>query len=481
MILVEQIDIQYTAPPTAARMHADDSFVRGIMGPIGSGKSVACVMEIMARAMRQAPGSDKIRRTRWAIIRNSYPELRSTTIKTVLDWWPPALCMMRWDAPITGRIRFPLGDGTQLDTELFFLALDLPKDTKKLLSLELTGAWVNEAREIDKTIIDTVTSRVGRYPSKRAGGPTWSGVVMDTNPPDETHWWYHLAEENTPPDWKFWRQPPALFLREGQYRINFSAENIQHQPLGGDYWLRQVGGKTPEWIRVYLMGEYGTVLAGKAIFSDSWNDQLHVGDVLPLPRHEIICGWDWGLTPACVIAQVSPQGQLRILDEIIGHNIGVHQFADGFVVPLLKTKYRDCPQTHIGDPAGRQRSQTDERTVFDELARIGISVLPTNNNSPLARWEAVRYFLTRLVSGQPGLVLDRSCKTLRKGFSGGYRFRQLQVSGDTRYSEQADKNEYSHCHDALGYLCQYLREPVFYNTEPAIDAGVVAYDVVAGY
>lgn len=471
----------YVAEPTAVAFHASDAFVRGVMGPIGSGKSVACVMEIISRAMRQAPDANRVRRTRWAVIRNTYPELTSTTIKTWMDWLPVAQCPITYSSPITGRFRVGLGDGTRLDCEVLFLALDLPKDVKKLLSLELTGAWINEARELDKIIIDTVTSRVGRFPAKMDGGPSWSGVIMDTNPPDDSHWWYRLAEEACPAGWRFWRQPPALIRRaEHHYEVNPAAENLKHQPLGGEYWLRQVGGKTLEWIKVYLLGEYGTVLDGKPIYAGAWNDALHVAEVALLPRQEVICGWDWGLTPACVVAQVSARGQLRVLEEVIGQDTGVRQFAEGFVLPLLQTRYRECPHTHIGDPAGRQRSQTDERTVFEELARLGLRVMPTANNRPLARWEAVRHFLSRLVDGQPGLVLSPQCKVLRKGFNGGYRFRPLQVSGETRYSEQADKNAYSHPHDALGYVCQFLNPRGQRSPAPVLAGGWV-YDAVAGY
>lgn len=472
----------YVAESTATQFHADDSFVRGLMGPIGSGKSVACVIEIISRAMRQAPDQNRARRTRWAVIRNTYPELTSTTIKTWMDWLPVSQCPITYSSPITGRFKAPLQDGTRIDCEILFLALDLPKDVKKLLSLELTGAWINEARELDKIIIDTVTSRVGRFPAKMDGGPTWSGVIMDTNPPDDSHWWYRLSEEGRPDSWKFWRQPPALIERgPEQYVVNPAAENLQHQPLGGDYWLRQVGGKTREWIQVYLMGEYGTIMAGKPIYAGAWSDTLHVAEVAPMVRHEIICGWDWGLTPACVIAQVTPRGQLVILDEVIGEDTGVRQFAEGFVIPLLQTQYRDCPQTHIGDPAGSQRAQADERTVFEELARLGIRVIPAPNNSPLARWEAVRYYLGRLVDGKPGFILSPRCKLLRKGFNGGYRFRQLQVSGETRYSDQADKNQYSHCHDALAYLALWLRAPQKANPPPRTTAHSMIYDTVAGY
>ena len=51
----------YTAEPTGVRFHADrTSFVRGIMGPIGSGKSVMCVQEIVNLAANQRPSGDGV-------------------------------------------------------------------------------------------------------------------------------------------------------------------------------------------------------------------------------------------------------------------------------------------------------------------------------------------------------------------------------------------------------------------------------------
>ena len=141
-----------------------EAFVRGIRGPVGSGKSAACCVELFRRASQQAvnPITQK-RQTRWAIIRNTFPELRTTTVKTWLDWFPENVFgKFNWQPPYTHMIRF-----ADMEMEVLFLALDRPDDVKKLLSLELTGAFINEARECNKSIIDAVTMRVGRYPASR--------------------------------------------------------------------------------------------------------------------------------------------------------------------------------------------------------------------------------------------------------------------------------------------------------------------------
>ena len=50
---------------------------------------------------------------------------------------------------------------------------------------------------------------------------------------------------------------------------------------------------------------------------------------------------------------------------------------------------------------------------------------------------------------------------LRKGFNGGYQFRRLNVGGE-KYADKADKNDFSHPHDATQYLCQGAQGEIDY-------------------
>ncbi len=151
------LNLDFRQSPTVWQFLQDDAFVRGMLGPVGSGKSYACCAEVMMRAVKQKPSPvDGIRYSRFAIVRNSYPMLKTTTIKTWLDLFPESTFgPLLWTPPITHHIRLPArGEAAGIDCEVIFLALDQPKDVRKLLSLELTGAWVNEARELPKAVID---------------------------------------------------------------------------------------------------------------------------------------------------------------------------------------------------------------------------------------------------------------------------------------------------------------------------------------
>jgi hypothetical protein len=355
-----------------------------------------------------------------------------------------------------------IGDGTGLDLEVVFIAMETAQDTGKLRSLELTGAWINEASELPKEVFDMVTQRVGRYPAKRDGGPIHPCVIMDTNPPDDDHWWYKLAEEERPENWDFFDQPGGLLrVQEGDdvhYIPNPDAENIFNLPGGYEYYLRMVAGKTDDWIKIFILGQYGTTADGKPVYPE-YNDRVHVAEheIDANPMLPLYLGWDFGLTPACIIGQLTPRGQLVILEELVSEDMGIRQFATDVVKPVLMNKYSRLKFVSVGDPAGMNRSQTDERTCFQELLEAGIATEPANTNDFIPRRESVAFFLNRMAGGEPGFVLSPNCRQLRKGFLGGYRYERLKVAGE-RYRDRPVKDKFSHPMDALQYLCLKVRD-----------------------
>lgn len=433
------MNLIYRPPgPVVSKFLACQDFVRGIVGPLGSGKSAGCTIEILSRSQEQKPADDGKRYTRWAVIRNSYPELKTTTIKTYFQWMPQAYGKANFDSPIVHHVKT-----ADLDMEVLFLALDREDDVKKLLSLELTGAWLNEAREIPKAIVDALTGRVGRYPPVQKGGCTWSGIIMDTNPPDDQSWWYRLAEEETPKGWSFFKQPPG---------DSPEAENIQNLPR--DYYERIKAGKDPDWIKVYVRGEYGFVTEGKAVYP-MFRDRIHVSPekLEPLPELPLLIGADFGLTPAAIIGQKLVDGRWLILDEFVADSCGNIRFAE-LLKKYVATKFPgfmvDCA---FGDPAGHSRAQSDERTALEIMKTYtGWQWKAAPSNDPGMRREVVIAALNRLVDGNPGLLVSPEAKMIRKGFSGGYHYAFVRSGNGTQIHETPKKNEFSHPHDGLQYL-----------------------------
>ena len=436
-----------------------DAFVRGIMGPVGSGKSALCTNELLRLIMHQ-PNS------RWVVVRNTYRELEDTTINTWMDWARPLGEFKH--RTMTHYIK--QGEHT---AEVLFRALDRPQDIGKLLSLELTGAWVNEAREIPKAIIDMLQTRLGRYPPIRDGGPVRSCLLLDTNPPDDFSWWYRcFSDGNTPDGWELFRQPGGL---------DPLAENLDN--LVPDYYQRIAAGKDQAWIDVYVNGQYGYVVDGKPVYPE-FNARAHVAEknIQFDPELRQVVGLDFGLTPAAAFLQQTATGQWQVWHEIVTEDTGAATFAE-ILGKFIRT--RPAEYEIWGDPAGDQRSAIREsETPFKILRAAGINAKPAPTQDPILRREAVARNLTRLDMGaQPGLIISPTCRYLRRGMNGGFKYRQVQVSGYERWHDKAEKNIYSHICEAAEYgLCGAGEartvvgsgrnwEPIDYTD---VDGGVVA-------
>jgi hypothetical protein len=437
--------LNYTASSTFSKVHRDNNFIRIVVGPVGSGKSVGCCWEIFMRAMAQAASPDGVRRSRWIIVRNTLPQLETTTMATWKQWFGPQVFK---GASISGRppykqtINYPLGDGTTVDLEVIFLALDAAEDVTKLLSLEATGIWFNEFRDIDEEVFKVATSRVGRYPREVDGGCTWHGIIADTNPPDIGHWLYKLCEEDKPSNVSVYQQPSGLAK---------DAENLQFLPQG--YYENMALGKPKEWVNVYVHGKYGYFQDGKSVYEGVWNDDVHYSrePIKLIPGRALIGGIDAsGRSPAACVLQTTATGQLQCLWEMCVHDVGAVAFSR-----ILRQEIAvNFPSHNIrwyGDPAGAFKTQTDERTYFDILRGEGIVVQPSPGMRLNERLEGVNSILSRMAGGKPAFLLSSDCQMLRKGFNGGYKYRNIGTGHTKRTLPDPEKNEYSHIHDALGY------------------------------
>lgn len=423
----------YDDVPTLRNFSRSNAFMRGVLGPYGSGKSSACVMEIIRRSMAQEP-FEGMKKTRWAVIRNTYGQLEDTTVKTFHHWFPPD----RFGGWAQTAHDYKITSIPGCEIVVMFRALDRPDHIKKLLSMELTGAWVNEAKEIPWTIIQALQGRVGRYPPQSQNGPTWHGIFMDTNPPDTDSWWYRKFEEEKPEGWELFKQPSGLSEK---------AENKTNLPP--NYYENLAKGMDEEARKVYIMGEYGFVIEGKPVFPE-YNDSIHcLESIAPMKGQQIYRGYDFGLTPACSFSQLLPSGQWIIFDEITTDSMGAERLAD-IVNDHSKRNYNGFTFKDYGDPAGAARSQTDEKTCFQILQGKGIPIEPGEQTTTL-RIESVKKPLNTMINGKPGLQVSAHCKMIRKGFQGGYHYRRLQTAKE-KYVNVPEKNEYSHVHDSIQYV-----------------------------
>ena len=464
---------KYVPSPTAQKFHNSDAFIRFIMGPVGSGKSVACIQEVMSRAFEQPPTADGVRKFRAVFIRNSFPMLISTTLATFLDWYPEGLIKLQRSPVLKATLDQQLADGTRIFCEIIFLSLDAEADVGKLKSLEVSMVFMNESSEMIKEILDVASTRVGRYPSKDECPNGYSGICLDSNPPSTGHWLYELFVKQLPKNHAFFHQPPGMLIKEGtgvvrdgvEIPVEFipnegqrhgipPAENIEHLPKGFQYYTDISQGKRLDWVRSYVLGEWSMITAGKPVFPE-YRDSYHASKE-PLeiyPRLPILIGLDFGRCPTAIISQMNAFGQLRILRELTSEDMGLQQFILEMLRPSLQKEFLHNPVICVGDPAGSGQGEHNNDTCEGIMRRFGFNYVPASTNAPVARIAAVSSFLLSTVDGKPGMIIDPSCLILREGLAGAYHYKKLKTALGTKFSDRPDKNSYSHSADALQYLC----------------------------
>lgn len=407
-------DLIYKPPPTLLRFMQSDKRVRIVRGPVGSGKSSAMVMELLRRSAQQAPDpKDGIRRTRGVIVRNTMPQIESTSLKTVHELLRPIVDYRAGDKTIWIK-------QNDIEAEWILMPLDRPENVQRLLSLDLTYAWLSELRELPVQILLDVLSRCGRFPSMMHGGPTWHGVIGETNSFDEDSDWNKVLEEKwlidkpLPDTWGYFVQPGAR---------DVGAENREHLVPG--YYEDLIETNSGAWVEQYVDNIVAPSLSGEAVFRSSFKPAWHVAasNLEPIPGMMLVIGMDFGRNPAAILGQMDPKGRIVVLDELFSDNMGVEKFITTMLRPMLaQQKYQRLPVGIVGDPSGVARSQIGEESVFQALKRLGFSGQPAQTNNIDPRLRAVEKWLLQSRDGGPALLISPHCVSLVQAMRSKYRF-----------------------------------------------------------
>ena len=407
--------------------HESNARSRLLVGPFRSGKSVAAVIELwlMAREMpvnevpAKALQENIIART--ICVRKTYRMLEDSVIKTFFQWVPKAAGKYSEADKV---FLYPLGNG--YFWEVLFRSADSPEDIEKFRGVEITNYWIDEAQEVSQDVKLILEGRMS-YP---AGAPAnCFRSILTTNPSDTEHWLYTQYVKDPLDGHVWWKQG----VRDNPYLTKEYYDNLELQ-----YRDR------PEILRRYVLGEWGAIFSGKPVYGNEFFWDMHVSNthLNHLTGVDIVCGWDFGLTPACVITQVNPNGQWMILRELWSDDMGIDEFSD-LVIDYCNREFPGATFKDVGDPAGKARSTTDEKSCYDILRSKKRHCREAPTNALVPRLESVKRKLTRTAKGNAQMIIDPRCKRLLDGFSGGYRY--VERSNTGMYADTPEKNRYSHC------------------------------------
>lgn len=438
-------NLKYESSPTIGKFLESRAPRKILAGPVGGGKTSGCVIHILLAAMQQAPDNDGLRRSRFLCVRNTIPQLKQTTMKTFIDWLPPEVFGKLNISDRAFYLNFE-----DVRSEILFIALEDEQSLRQLLSLECTGIFLNEMREMSQTVIEGIigAKRTGRYPSKKQGpGSSYAFTIADTNMPayDTYHQKIMDGEEG---NWETFKQPGG---------DSPEAENLEFLPP--DYY--NTDGLTAEYILTMIKCCYGTSKEGMPVFRSTFIENFHVAKepLMPLrsASYPLIIGLDAGLTPAAIIGQLTPNGRVNVLGECYtekNDSIGMERFLSARLIPMLRNKFSGCEVLIVVDPAAEQRSQASEETVFQVIQKSGLKVRSAASNKIDMRIGSAETLFGKQIGGVAGLLIDAGCTGLIKALKHEYKF-AMRRDGDVE-DKPLKSHPFSDIGDGFTYLTSYV-------------------------
>lgn len=452
--------------PIAARFRNSKAKIQIINGPVGSGKTTACLMKAVRLACEQmisrgktinvGDGDRAVRKFKLAVVRDTYRQLWKTTIPSWNKRFPQE--MGEWvgadNSPARHRLAFKLADGSIVDFIVEFGAIGDNNIEDFMRGYEPTAWYLNEADLLAKEVFNFAKGRWGRYPDMSEGGPSWFGILADCNAPEFDGWLYSEVFTRSPEELA--RDNIELFVQPGG--LEPDAENVENLPPG--YYVDQAKGQ-PEWyVERMINNRPGYSRAGKPVHPE-FKDKIHVAlkELAPIPGLPLVIGLDPRTRPSAAFMQRIPGGQRRFIDELQGdQSMGPRRFGK-LLSELLHDRYPFVkPESIKGvvDPSAQYGADTEasEQNWIQIVAAVtGILIVPAPTNSIDLRREALKKPFGELIDGEPAILISPRCKLLRAGLNTGFRYKRMQGGGGERFADEVEKNEYADICEAAEYAC----------------------------
>jgi hypothetical protein len=449
--------LNYTPSKTVKAFMLSDHPMRALMGPVGGGKTSGAVVELLRRSILMPPGADGLRRSRMLVVRNTKQQLKDTTIASVKEILPVEI--FKWkESEMTMEFTF-----NDVRCEWLFRSLDTPEDVQRVLSMQVTWVWVEEAREIPVPLLSDLEGRRGRYPSQSKseafpeGFRYVSGIIYTTNPPEIDSPHFKLMEGLPQVD-----DEPNSIINVAAFKqpsgLSPEAENIENLRPG--YYEELSKGKTQAWIDVYVHGKYAKSQFGQPVYEKSFQYDRRVKRELNIdPFLPVIVGIDSARKPAAMFMQLGRDGKLRKLREATGFDMGFKTFLATKLQPVIKNYFSSNPLVFVGDPAWKRQNDTDDdsirkllkKTFVTDMPGMGNAVKTAATNDPTARINALdEPFRNMWPDGEPGIEYDEECKMCIAGLRSKYRYTRIKTTEGT-LKDAPDKNNWSHVVEADQY------------------------------
>jgi hypothetical protein len=415
--------------------------VTAINGPVGSAKTTASIKKTIVEATRIWPWDNGCRTYVPYIYRVKYDLLWKATIPSWRKIFPEGLGDWVGSSPRSAVHTIEWRDEFgPVKMIAHFQAFGESADPEDLRGVEPTDVYLNEIDTMPEALFIAISGRVARTPTRsilRRPGR----VFGDLNAPDVTNWTYRDFWEDPPKGYRLYRQPGGL---------DPNAENPKG--AGPEYYhdIIEKNEKRPWYVRRMVHNKPGFTRDADVVYP-VYDDDRHLSakTLEYLPALPVLVGIDGGSTPAAIYMQETPGGQLRVLAEIALESSGPIALSRA----MLTLEARRFPKAEfytVCDPAmhaGHDTEEGSDRMRLSKHLHRPVHLARTNDperrHEPLA--EKMRFTID---DGSPGLLLDPSCRRLRRGWSQTFQYHRIRGSNERG---RVVKNPDSHPCEAAEY------------------------------
>ena len=452
------------------------AFIKAIIGPVGSAKTMTALRALVRVAKRQGGTRDRNgvlwRKATVGVIRESYPNLEKNTLKSWFDLFPEELGKFTWKQPYTHKLDLVLAEdenGRPTDMckfEIEFRAIGDRSVEEVTRGWQVCAVMVDEADLQPPELLSFLTGRVGRGGINRdlMVDPQ---IILSLNAPSIDNWVYRLAIENELGDIGEElrallgdRELIEVFIQPGGREPD--AENLHNLPRGY-YQVQAAANKhRPGYVDRMIDNKFVPMQHGQPV-NPQFDYKRHVRKGLQWdPSRPLIVGVDQGLFAAAVASQRLLMGEFRTLREAVkfredGKTLAkIGPSAAGAMVrTMIAENFPDLRPDMlrvVADPAAwaaadRADSEMDWIRAFSKA--LGHRVHKAKTNRQTLRNEAI----WQALAAHDGYAVDESCKHLIRGHLGGYHYRKAEISdnevrghleiADTIHTHVCDAEQYA--------------------------------------
>ena len=356
------------------------------------------------------------------IVRRTFASVKRSIF---LDTLPKVLSICFPDLPVKWNktdyyVTLPNG------SEIWLAGLDDSR-VEKILGMEFSTIYFNEASELDYQPMQVVISRLAQKNILK------KKIFYDFNPPNKTHWSYWLFIKNLNPIDDEAIENPEDY---GYLLINpkDNLDNIDEEYL-------KILERMPEKDRErFLEGKFSDSSDGQAYYS--FNRERHVKEV-KRTNGTLFIGTDFNVDPCTSVIGHYDGNKFYIFDEVFLRNSDTYKLCE----ELIKRGYGGA--RIIPDSTGKNR-KTSGKSDFDILKEAGFKIESTRNPFVTDRVNN----LNRLLQSDK-VIISYKCKKLIADL-------EKVMWKDNKLDQKTDKL-LTHTSDCLSYMTWKL-DPIRYNT-----------------